>query len=119
MIRHFGVAAYAEVMMWPWRLIVRAVQVQREADAEVRLARLADASMADSMELGRRYVDPAHPPQPGGAHYDLSAYQRHQDALARQARPWEYTEAAVRRRREAEEERDWDNYAKAIGGARA
>lgn len=63
--------------------------------------------MADGLEQGREYRDPENPPRPGGPYYDLTPYHRHREALLRQAAPWLYTEAAIRARREREEEAMW------------
>lgn len=119
MIREFGVAAYAEVMTWPRHLILRAAEIERERRAQVREEFVEDLGIADQMELGRRYVDPEAKKSSGGAYYDLAPYHAHMDALARLARPWEYTPEAARRRREAAEDRMFDAFQQAAGGLRA
>lgn len=118
MIREFGAAAYAEVMTWPRRLILRAIEIERERQAAQREAFLTDVGMGDQMDLGRRYVDPKAKKDAGGAYYDLSPFNRHRDALARMARPWEYTPEAVQERREAAEDALWQKFQE-VGGMRA
>lgn len=84
-----------------------------------RLDRLEDQAHADGMEQGREYKDPDNPPRPGGPHYDLARYNRHRDAILRRAAPWLFSEAAIRARREAEEEQMWAQAIQAMGGAQA
>lgn len=120
MIRVFGPAAHASIMQLPPRLIARAAQIQGERDAEARLATLSDLAIGAGLKFGQRYVDPKNPSgqtRKGEAYYSLDPFNRHSTALERLARPWEYTPARIRARREAEEERRWQEAEKALGGA--
>ena len=118
MIRVFGAAASETVLRWPYRKIMRAAQIDGQRDAERRLARLRDHSIADGMEQGRVYVDPKNPPAAGDAYYDLKPYLAHAELLERLARPWHYAPDAVRRRREREEDAMWDKAMKLMGQVR-
>lgn len=118
-IRVFGVTAADTVMRWPYRKIIRAAQIEGQRDAEARLARLRDISVADGMDQGRIYVDPKNPPEAGGAHYDLKPYLAHAEMLERAARPWYYTPQAVRERREREEDAMWEKTMQVLRGVGA
>lgn len=120
-MREFGPAAYREVLGWPYRLIVRGVQIERQREAASQLTRLRLSAVADGMEQGKIYVagskDP--PPDPNGPRYDLKPYKRLEELLDRQARPWEYTLAKLIARREAEEAADFDKFEQDIARAKA
>ncbi|MFK7601889.1 hypothetical protein ACI3L1_06720 [Deinococcus sp. SM5_A1] len=104
-------------MTWPYRLIVRGVQIERQREAAAQLARLRLTAVADSTDLGREYVDPDNP---GGQadtskpHHTLRPYLRTQDALERAAEPWQHTEDALIRRRIREEDADFARFEQAI-----
>lgn len=117
MIRHFGVAAYAEVMTWPQRLILRAVEIEGERRAARREEDLTDLSISDSMDQGRKYVDPSAPSTSGGPYHDLGPYNAHVAALGRAARPWEHTQEAAQAQREAEEDAMWDKFRQVAGSS--
>lgn len=122
MIRVFGVAAYPQVMQMPPRLIGRAAEIHAEREAEARLAALDDASTAAGLKLGQKYVDPKNPSgqaKKGDPYYSLDPFNAHLREIERRARPWLYTPAAIRARRELEEERRWQQTEKTLGGMQA
>lgn len=120
-MREYGPVAYAAVIGWPYRLILRGITVGRQRRAARQLDRLRLTAVADGMDQGREYVDPEHP---GGAdtskaHYTVKPYLRAERALEQAAEPWRWTEEAVRRRREREEAADFDLLERNLGGMRA
>ncbi|WP_291428506.1 hypothetical protein [Deinococcus sp.] len=122
MIRVFGVAAYPHVMQMPPRLISRAAEIHAEREAEARLNALDDASTAAGLKLGQRYVDPKNPSgqaKKGDPYYSLDPFNAHLRTIEKRARPWLYTPAAIRTRRELEEERRWQQVEKTLGGMQA
>ena len=109
MIRHFGLELYDSVRRWPPALIYRALEIQREREAERRLLELHDTSLSTGLKLGQRYVDPSNRVRQGNEpYYTLEPLIKMQQQLERAARPWEFTPEAVKERREAEEDRDFD-----------
>lgn len=108
-------------MTWPYRLIVRGVQIERQREAAEQLTRLRLQAVADGMEQGKKYVpgskDP--PADPGGPRYDLTPYLKLTEALDRQARPWHYTLELMIARREMEEAADFERLEQVMGGMQA
>lgn len=96
------------------------IERQRQAEAQLHQARLL--GVASGLELGKEYIDPANPS--GGRksdepYYSLKPYQREMDKLERLAYPWLYTDAALIRRREIEEARDFRRLERIMGGMKA
>lgn len=118
-MRVFGPAAYPAMIDLPLRLIVRAAELQGERDAEARLIQLTDVSLASGLKLGQEYVDPDAKPSGSRAHYSLARLQEHRTDLERRAYPWLHTPAAIKTRRQQEEEVMWARFAEVAGGARA
>lgn len=118
-MRVFGPAAYPAMIDLPLRLIVRAAELQVERDAEARLIQLTDVSLASGLKLGQEYVDPDATPSSSRAHYSLAKLQEHQIKLEKRAYPWLHTPAAIKSRREREEDVLWAKFAEAAGGATA
>ena len=108
-------------MTWPYRLILRAAEIEEQREAERQHARLTLSAIADGMDQGRDYVpgknDP--PADANSAHYDPTPYRRTAEALLRRARPWEYTLDKLIARRMAEEEAEFDKFEQDIGRLQA
>lgn len=108
-------------MNWPYRLIVRGIQIERQLAAADQLARLRLQAVADGMEQGKKYVpgskDP--PPDPNGPKYDLTPYLKLVAALERAAEPWNHTLEKRIARRIAEEEADFERFEREMGRLRA
>ncbi|GGO22222.1 hypothetical protein [Deinococcus humi] len=105
-------------MTWPYRLIVRGVQIERQREAAAQLARLRLSAVADSTDLGREYVDPDNPSGQADTskpHHTLRPYLQTEQALERTAEPWRYTEDALIRRRIREEDADFARFEQAMG----
>ena len=76
----------------------------------------------NDVNLGTRYVDPKNPN--GGRKYDepytsLDPYLKDTEQLERIARPWLFTDEAIIRRREQEEEREFLALEKVMARAKA
>lgn len=116
MIREYGAQAYAAVMTWPHRLIVRGIHIERQRDAAAQITRLRLNAVADGLDQGREYVpDPNDPAPRSSAHYSLRPYRETLDALDAAAHPWRHTLAARIRRREREEAAAFDAFEAAVG----
>lgn len=104
-------------MTWPYRLIVRGVQIERQREAGQRLATLRLQALADGMEQGKEYVPGKDDPKPksGEGHYSLKRFRDVEDALERQAEPW-VAEERQRQRRVAEQEEKWRRAKAAMRG---
>ncbi|EYB67020.1 hypothetical protein DEIPH_ctg052orf0015 [Deinococcus phoenicis] len=110
------------MIVWPYRLILRGVVIERQREAAAQLAHLRLQAVADGMDQGREYVDPEHPDgqtDTSQPHYSLRPYQRTVERLERLAEPWHYSETAQVRRREREEEAAFERFERAMGGLRA
>lgn len=119
LIRLFGVAQYGAVRRLPPRLKRAAVRIeqQRQLEENVRLARLM--ALAGALKLGAEYVDPNNPSGTAGPNEPYTSfkpYNRQIDEWLRQARPWAYTEEALIRRREREEEKDFSALERVMAG---
>lgn len=119
-LREFGAGQYETVMRWPYRLIVRGVQIERQREAGRKLAALRLQALADGMEQGKEYVLGKDDPKPKSTdgHYSLKRFRDAEDALERQAEPW-VAEERQRQRRVAEQEEKWRRAKAAIRGISA
>lgn len=121
MLREFGTAQYETVMNWPYRLIVRGIQIERQRVAAAQVMRLRLQAVADGMEQGKKYVpgskDP--PPDPNSARYDLTPYIKTVESLERVAYPWKYTLEKLIARRIAEEDADFEKFERELGRLQA
>lgn len=102
--------------------MAHALRVQEQREAEERLAQRHDRVMTNEVNLGTRYVDPKNPH--GNRKYDepytsLDPYLKDTERLERIARPWLFTDAAIIRRRELEEEREFMELEKVMARAKA
>lgn len=117
-LRYYGAAAYAEVMDWPQRLIMRGIEIEQQREAARQLEHLRLSALSDGMEQGREYVpDPSEEKPKSSAHYDLARYRRVEDALELRAYPW----AAAHRHREraiAEADAKWAQLDRLFGQTR-
>lgn len=120
MLREFGTAQFETVMSWPYRLIVRGVQIERQREAAQQLTRLRLTALADGMEQGKEYIPGANDPKPkaGDGKYSLKRFQDTVDALERQAEPWAAAERQ-RLRRKAEQDAKWERAKAAMRGLQA
>lgn len=121
MLREFGAAQYREVMTWPYRLIVRGIQIERQREAEAQLTRLRLQAIADGVELGKEYVPGQDDPKPTGkeGHWSRKPYLSTERALERAARPWEHTTEKLIARRIAEEAAEFEKFERDIAQVRA
>ena len=120
-MREFGAALYDTVRRWPPALIYRAAEIERERDAGRRLTLLQDTALSTGLKLGQKYVDPKGSAErnPNEPYYSLQPLQDAQRDLERAAFPWLHTPVAVRERREAEEEHDFDHLFVTLGALNA
>ncbi|MBZ9713750.1 hypothetical protein [Deinococcus multiflagellatus] len=115
-MREYGAAAYASVIVWPYRLILRGIEIERQREAAHNLARLRLQAVADGLDQGREYVpDPNDPAPTSTAHYTLKPYLTTLEQLDEAAHPWRYTLEMRIRRREREEAAAFDELERAIG----
>lgn len=102
MIRVFGAAAYPNIIRLPYRLIVRAAEIEGQRDAGQRLNTLRDAAIGAGLKLGQKWVPgKKETPDPNAGHFDLTPLLEHQEQLDRLAAPWNHTPEAVERRKDA------------------
>ena len=105
MIRVFGAVAYPTLIGLPYRLLIRAAEIEGQRDAAARLSRVQDGRIADGLKLGREWVPGRkEKADPDAGHWDLSPLLRHEEMLDRLARPWAYTPEAIERRLDAEQD---------------
>lgn len=120
-LREFGAAQYETVMDWPYRLIVRGIQIERQRVAAAQLMHLRLGAIADGMEQGKEYVRGQDDPLPTGreGYYRLERYSNMVTALERVAEPWNYTAERERVRRIEDSEAKWDALGRLLGGMQA
>jgi hypothetical protein len=102
-------------MEWPYRLILRGIQIEDQREAARQLIALRLAAFSDGMEQGREYVpDPKDEKPSSKAHYSLARFQKIEDQLEARAAPW----AAAERQRQqalAVTEAKWSAFGRLVG----